>query len=134
MRPSGYVTRYDDKDTCRFQCQCFLGEAIDNCQLRVATPWLRVSSSERRAFFFPTMCQYECFGDYYRGCQHYVKRYYSGEKKDCGSLECLNSESHKHHRSEICRCADNKIDEQRVANMFQFKCDPCLELARQRYR
>ncbi|KAH8109598.1 hypothetical protein DFH11DRAFT_1691130 [Phellopilus nigrolimitatus] len=78
------------------------------------------------------MCTFECFGDYYRGCQHYVVRYYSGERADCGSPDCKTSSEHRHKTARDCLCPKVHSDNRKVVNMFQFKCDTCMENARAR--
>ncbi|PCH42870.1 hypothetical protein WOLCODRAFT_73818, partial [Wolfiporia cocos MD-104 SS10] len=57
-------------------------------------------------------------GDYYRGCQHFHGRYYSGERVDCGSPDCKTSRSHKHPKGTNCGCTAVATDRQRVQNMF----------------
>ncbi|OSX56953.1 hypothetical protein POSPLADRAFT_1158044, partial [Postia placenta MAD-698-R-SB12] len=57
-------------------------------------------------------------GDYYRGCQHFHGRYYSGESFDCHSENCKTSQAHKHARGTNCTCKPVIIDRNRVQNMF----------------
>ncbi|KZT05089.1 uncharacterized protein LAESUDRAFT_656729, partial [Laetiporus sulphureus 93-53] len=64
-------------------------------------------------------------GDYYRGCQHFHGRYYSGEVFDCNSPDCRTSQAHKHSRGLNCRCPSVSVDRQRVQNMFYTKHPEC---------
>ncbi|TDL25499.1 hypothetical protein BD410DRAFT_813289 [Rickenella mellea] len=71
------------------------------------------------------MCTYECKGDYYRGCQHYVRRYYTGNRTDCLEEDCKTSSAHKHKTARDCGCPQVKEDDQKIVNMFQCKCESC---------
>ncbi|TFK72932.1 hypothetical protein BDN72DRAFT_835582 [Pluteus cervinus] len=75
------------------------------------------------------MCRLEVFGDWYRGCGHFVKAYYSGEKTDCYLGTCRSSENHIHRALE-CPCPKHDpVDERRIINMFQTTCDDCKGVA-----
>ncbi|KAI0821165.1 hypothetical protein BC629DRAFT_431745 [Irpex lacteus] len=52
------------------------------------------------------MCTSECFGNYHRKCNHYVKLYDSGVIKDCQSPNCALSKAHQHAQrpSRACTC------------------------------
>ncbi|KAF9468140.1 hypothetical protein BDZ94DRAFT_1128102, partial [Collybia nuda] len=64
------------------------------------------------------------FGDYYRGCGHFIKAYYSGEKVDCNSPNCVHSVAHT-HRAPNCPCSRATQDIKRIMSMFHQPCDPC---------
>ncbi|KDQ24671.1 hypothetical protein PLEOSDRAFT_34021 [Pleurotus ostreatus PC15] len=49
------------------------------------------------------MCTAELIGDYYRGCQHFVGLYYTGERTDCNSPKCGVSAAHR-HTAPNCPC------------------------------
>ncbi|KII89903.1 hypothetical protein PLICRDRAFT_108255, partial [Plicaturopsis crispa FD-325 SS-3] len=63
-------------------------------------------------------------GDYYRGCNHYVFAYYTGEKRDCGREDCRESRSHA-HIGRNCTCPNRGRDDRQVRNMFQPPCEEC---------
>ncbi|KLO13469.1 hypothetical protein SCHPADRAFT_828025, partial [Schizopora paradoxa] len=73
---------------------------------------------------------FRSLGDYYRGCQHYVMRYYNGEVQDCMNPDCKTSSVHRHKTARSCPCVAIKNDDRRVVNKFHFKCEPCTELER----
>ncbi|EDR08448.1 uncharacterized protein LACBIDRAFT_297124 [Laccaria bicolor S238N-H82] len=75
------------------------------------------------------MCELEVFGDYYRGCGHFIRSYYSGEKFDCNSQTCGISSAHI-HKAPNCRCNKTPYDHQRVVNMFHTPCDECRSFDR----
>ncbi|KAI0725549.1 hypothetical protein C8Q72DRAFT_588578 [Fomitopsis betulina] len=71
------------------------------------------------------MCEYELIGDYYRGCQHFHGRYYSGERKDCNYSYCKKSSAHIHALGTNCSCPEMRTDYNRVQNMFYTKHENC---------
>ncbi|KAI0316558.1 hypothetical protein OF83DRAFT_237236 [Amylostereum chailletii] len=73
------------------------------------------------------MCREECFGNQYRGCGHYVRLYYTGNKTDCGSSTCALSTAHMHKTAKSCYCSRVSYDDRRVINLFQEPCDDCKE-------
>ncbi|KIK10135.1 hypothetical protein K443DRAFT_126939 [Laccaria amethystina LaAM-08-1] len=75
------------------------------------------------------MCKLEVFGDYYRGCEHFIRTYYSGEKIDCNSQTCGISSAHI-HKAPNCRCNKVPQDDRRVVNMFRTPCDECRSFDR----
>ncbi|KAF8071709.1 hypothetical protein FPV67DRAFT_892583 [Lyophyllum atratum] len=74
------------------------------------------------------MCSQEVFGDYYRGCGHFIKAYYSGETSDCGSQYCYNSAAHV-HKAPNCPCPRAFSDNRRIQSMFHQICDACKTAA-----
>ncbi|TEB34644.1 hypothetical protein FA13DRAFT_1729299 [Coprinellus micaceus] len=70
------------------------------------------------------MCRYEVFGDWYRGCSHFVMAYYSGIREDCESPNCKNSSAHT-HRAPNCPCIAYEEDNRRIVNMFHQPCEAC---------
>ncbi|KDR76311.1 hypothetical protein GALMADRAFT_474906 [Galerina marginata CBS 339.88] len=70
------------------------------------------------------MCKDEVYGDWYRGCSHFVKSYYSGVRFDCNSQYCALSPSHV-HMAVNCPCPKVATDERRIQNMFHKACDDC---------
>ncbi|KAF9496771.1 hypothetical protein BDN71DRAFT_1388705 [Pleurotus eryngii] len=77
------------------------------------------------------MCTAELIGDYYRGCQHFVGLYYTGERTDCNSPKCGVSAAHR-HTAPNCPCPKQDQDERKVRNMFQVSCDACRAAAFER--
>ncbi|KAI0077192.1 hypothetical protein K474DRAFT_1111337 [Panus rudis PR-1116 ss-1] len=74
------------------------------------------------------MCEIECFGNYHRKCQHYIKLYESGIIRDCGSSHCGVSTSHN-HKVRNCGCPKYYAEERRVLNLIQDRCDDCKKAA-----
>ncbi|GLB40184.1 hypothetical protein LshimejAT787_0800550 [Lyophyllum shimeji] len=74
------------------------------------------------------MCSQEVYGDYYRGCGHFVKAYYSGEIQDCASQYCYNSSQHV-HKAPNCPCPRAFNDNRRIQSMFHHICDACKTAA-----
>ncbi|KAF8807015.1 hypothetical protein BYT27DRAFT_7233718 [Phlegmacium glaucopus] len=70
------------------------------------------------------MCSDEVYGDWYRGCSHFVKNYYSGTRFDCMQPYCGLSREHVHNAPN-CPCPRTTVDERRIQNMFHKACDPC---------
>ncbi|KIP08639.1 hypothetical protein PHLGIDRAFT_364632 [Phlebiopsis gigantea 11061_1 CR5-6] len=78
------------------------------------------------------MCQAECFGNYHRRCNHYVKQYESGIVKDCNSPHCALSKAHCHtteYAKRRCTCNKTYTEDRRVLNMIQDWCDDCRAAA-----
>ncbi|KAH9925950.1 uncharacterized protein BXZ73DRAFT_91047 [Epithele typhae] len=78
------------------------------------------------------MCELECFGNYHRGCEHYVKLYESGKKTDCGSPACALSAAHKHRpgqRSCAGTCITVPREGRRVLSLIHERCDSCTRAA-----
>ncbi|KAL4268586.1 hypothetical protein AB1N83_001803 [Pleurotus pulmonarius] len=59
------------------------------------------------------MCTAELIGDYYRGCQHFVGLYYTGERTDCNSPKCGVSAAHR-HTAPNCPCPKQDEDDRKV--------------------
>ncbi|KAI0944123.1 hypothetical protein AcV7_002031 [Taiwanofungus camphoratus] len=74
------------------------------------------------------MCSAECFGNYHRKCQHYVKLYESGVKTDCGSSRCALSKAHS-HTARNCPCPRTYDEDRKVLNLIQDYCDACKQRA-----
>ncbi|KAF8962774.1 hypothetical protein BDZ97DRAFT_1732784 [Flammula alnicola] len=70
------------------------------------------------------MCRDEVYGDWYRGCSHFIKSYYSGERLDCMSQYCGLSSAHI-HKAPNCPCPKVTTDERRIQSMFHKPCDDC---------
>ncbi|TFK27202.1 hypothetical protein FA15DRAFT_636268 [Coprinopsis marcescibilis] len=70
------------------------------------------------------MCRLEVFGDWHRGCGHFIKSYYSGEQVDCNNQYCFHSSAHT-HLAPNCSCTRETEDERRIVNMFHAPCDDC---------
>ncbi|PPQ67532.1 hypothetical protein CVT25_006073, partial [Psilocybe cyanescens] len=76
------------------------------------------------------------YGDWYRGCSHFVKSYYSGNRTDCKSQYCALSSAHV-HTARICPCPKVKFnhlrcetsmeanDDRRIVSMFHKPCEDC---------
>ncbi|KIM39779.1 hypothetical protein M413DRAFT_54459, partial [Hebeloma cylindrosporum] len=64
------------------------------------------------------------FGDWYRGCSHFVQSYYSGKTTDCGSQYCALSSAHI-HKAPNCPCPKEYTDERRIQSMFHKACEEC---------
>ncbi|TBU24842.1 hypothetical protein BD311DRAFT_780691 [Dichomitus squalens] len=71
------------------------------------------------------MCEHEVIGDFYRGCQHFHGRYYTGERVDCRSPKCKTSAAHAHSPTIACRCQAVVVDKKTVQNMIQAKHPDC---------
>ncbi|KAH9987329.1 hypothetical protein BJV74DRAFT_504057 [Russula compacta] len=84
------------------------------------------------------MCKEECHGNQYRGCgvmlQHYVRLYFTGNRTDCGSPDCLHSMAHKHKTARTCKCSRTIYEDRRVLNLIQEPCDNCKEASYDRGR
>ncbi|OCH93460.1 hypothetical protein OBBRIDRAFT_304031 [Obba rivulosa] len=74
------------------------------------------------------MCKAECFGNFHRKCQHYVKLYESGKRTDCGSPFCGVSSAHR-HTARNCGCPKAHGEDRRVLNLIQDRCDACKQEA-----
>ncbi|KAF5342032.1 hypothetical protein D9611_001556 [Ephemerocybe angulata] len=70
------------------------------------------------------MCRYEVFGDWYRGCSHFVMSYYSGVVEDCEHPLCKGSKAHT-HKAPNCPCEKYEQDDRRIVNMFHQACEDC---------
>jgi len=86
------------------------------------------------SFAIYNMCRAECFGNQHRGCGHYVRLYYSGETKDCGSPDCGLSPNHRHKTAKNCGCKKEYDDNRRVLNLIQAPCDDCIRSVLPSYR
>ncbi|KAI0333310.1 hypothetical protein GY45DRAFT_1344213 [Cubamyces sp. BRFM 1775] len=78
------------------------------------------------------MCEIECFGNYHRKCEHYVKMYESGNKTDCGSPSCALSQAHKHRPGpgqRTCTCVRIPRECRRVLSLIHDRCDACTRAA-----
>jgi len=79
------------------------------------------------------MCEAECFGNYHRKCQHYVKLYESGVVKDCNNQYCGLSQAHCHtagtYTARKCSCPKTFTENRRVVNLIQDWCDACRDAA-----
>ncbi|RDX49027.1 hypothetical protein OH76DRAFT_621036 [Lentinus brumalis] len=73
------------------------------------------------------MCEHELIGDYYRGCQHFHGRYYSGERVDCMSPKCKTSTAHIHNPNLGCRCATIVTNRNKVQSVIHAKHPDCSE-------
>ncbi|KDR65334.1 hypothetical protein GALMADRAFT_131408 [Galerina marginata CBS 339.88] len=71
------------------------------------------------------MCSYEIVGDYYRGCQHFHGRYYTGQVISCDDKFCKTSPFHKHKTTKNCTCAEIVVEDRRVQNLFQVAFVKC---------
>ncbi|KAH9833514.1 uncharacterized protein C8Q71DRAFT_187073 [Rhodofomes roseus] len=85
--------------------------------LQIPTPLSQLTSG---------MCTTECWGNQHRygRCNHYVKQYETGIKKDCGSPTCGLSKAHK-HTARQCNCPKVYQEEQRILNLIRYYCDAC---------
>ncbi|KAK7691297.1 hypothetical protein QCA50_004691 [Cerrena zonata] len=76
------------------------------------------------------MCGIECFGNYHRKCQHYVKLYESGFINDCGSKRCGVSTCHGHAATDkMCQCPKLYVEDRKVLNLIQDRCEDCKKAA-----
>ncbi|GJE93023.1 hypothetical protein PsYK624_091820 [Phanerochaete sordida] len=71
------------------------------------------------------MCEHEVVGDFYRGCQHFHARYYTGEVTDCKAEECKTSSNHMHKTARRCDCSTVVTELRRVQNMIQMPHEDC---------
>ncbi|KAH9949243.1 hypothetical protein B0H21DRAFT_144703 [Amylocystis lapponica] len=74
------------------------------------------------------MCQKECCGNFHRKCQHFVKLYETGNKKDCGSENCGLSAAHR-HTARNCPCPRVYGEDRRILSLIQDRCEACQTAA-----
>ncbi|KAI0683953.1 hypothetical protein BC835DRAFT_1294494, partial [Cytidiella melzeri] len=64
-------------------------------------------------------------GDFYRGCQHFHGRYYTGKVVDCMSPTCKTSAHHRHKTSRHCLCIAVSTELRRVQNLIHTPFEGC---------
>ncbi|KAI0782443.1 hypothetical protein BC629DRAFT_1289469, partial [Irpex lacteus] len=64
-------------------------------------------------------------GDFYRGCQHFHGRYYTGKVVDCMSSTCKTSAHHKHKTARACLCPTVITEARRVQNLIHAPYEGC---------
>ncbi|KAF9525676.1 hypothetical protein CPB83DRAFT_795998 [Crepidotus variabilis] len=71
-----------------------------------------------------TMCKDEVYGDWYRGCSHFVASFESGNRIDCNDPYCGLSSAHIHNAPN-CPCPRVTGEHRRIQNMFHKACEQC---------